>query len=138
MAQINKLSLLTLFVLTACASYDHVRPGADGIHQVIIRGPDKENVETKAIREAKNFCQSKELEAAFISDKTDYTGSMNESTHKMIRKTSKAAMAGGAMLETLDDENDSKLGEGIFGAGAVGRVLQDEEAYTTKMKFKCL
>ena len=130
--------ILSLMTLASCASHTHVRPGADGIHRVVIRGLEKEKVEQLAISEAKSYCGVKNLSPAFTEEKTSYTGSMDESTHKMIGKISKAAAAGGGMIGAMGGQKEKNVGQGVFGAGVVGSTLQDEEAYTSDMRFKCI
>jgi hypothetical protein len=128
----------SLVILASCASHDHVRAGADGIHHVIIRGPEKDEVEKDAIAEAKSFCDERNLAPAFVEDKTNYTGSMSESTHKAIQKASKAAQVGGGMVGVFGGTKERNIGQGVFGAGTVGSVFQDGEAYTADMRFKCI
>lgn len=130
--------ILSLLTLASCASHTHVRAGADGIHHVVIRGPEKEEVERSAIREAESFCSERNLSPAFTDERTAYTGSMDESTHKMIGKISKAASVGGGMMGVLGGQKEQNVGQGVFGAGVVGSTLQDEEAYTSDMRFKCI
>lgn len=127
-----------ILTLASCASSEHVRPGADGIHRVLIRGTDKTEVEQQAISEAKCFCDDRKLSPAFVNEDTKYTGSIDESTHKTIQKVSKAASVGGGMMGVLGGEKEKNVGHGLFGAGAVGSVFQDGEAYTADMKFKCI
>ena len=90
-----------ILILSSCASSEHVRPGADGIHHVVIRGTDKTEVEQHAIREAKCFCGDRNLSPAFVNEDTKYTGSINENTHKNIQKMSKAATIGGGMMGAM-------------------------------------
>lgn len=130
--------LLPLLSLVSCASHEHVRAGADGVHRVVIRGTEKETVEKEAISEAESFCSERKLAPAFTSEDTKYTGSMDESTHKTIQKVSKAAAVGGGMMGVMGGTKEKNVGKGVFGAGAVGSVFQDEEAYTADMKFKCI
>ncbi len=135
----NKLLLVLVVIgVAACASYDHVRAGADGIHRVVIRGVERSEVEKEAIDEARAFCKDRNLAAAFVQEDTKYTGSMNESTHKTIQKVSKAAQVGGGMTGVFGGQKESNIGKTVFGAGAVGSVFQDDEAYTADMKFKCM
>ncbi len=129
--------ILVLLFVTSCASYENVRPGADGVHRVLIRGTDKSEVERAAIEEAKDFCKEQSKYPAFVEENTKYTGSMNENTHKTIQKVSKAAQVGGAIAGVSGGRNESNAGKTIFGLGSVGSVFQDEEAYTADMRFKC-
>lgn len=132
------LGLSLLITLTSCASYEHVRPGADGVHKVVVRGVDKTEVEEQAIREAKAFCEDRNQAAAFINEESKYTGSMDERTHKTLGKISKAATVGGGMMGVMGGRKERNAGQGVFGAGVVGGVLQDGDAYTSNMSFKCI
>ncbi len=136
--KLNFCALAFLLTLISCASHEHVRAGADGIHHVLIRGTDKNLVERQAIKEAESFCDDRKLSPAFVTEDTKYTGSMDEKTHKTIQKISKAAAVGGGMMGVMGGEKEKSAGKGIFGAGAVGSVFQDDEAYTADMKFKCI
>lgn len=134
----NFLCVLSLLALASCASHEHVRAGADGIHRVLIRGTDKTQVEELAMREANSFCDDRKLSPAFVTEDTKYTGSIDESTHKTIQKVSKAATVGGGMMGVLGGTKEKNVGNGVFGAGVVGSVFEDKEAYTADMKFKCI
>ncbi len=132
------LIVLSLLVFASCASHEHVRAGANGVHRVVIRGTDKDEVERQALDEADSFCSEKNLSPAFVEEKTSYTGSMDENTHKTIGKVSKAATAAGGMMGVMGGRRESNAGQTIFGAGVVGSTLQDDDAYTADMKFKCV
>jgi hypothetical protein len=131
-------ALTSLLLLASCASHEHVRPGADGIHRVLIRGEEKESVERNAIDEANDFCKEYHKMAAFVNEETKYTGSMDESTHKTIKKASTAASVGGGMMGVMGGKKESGIGQGLFGLGAVGSAVLDHDAYTADMKFKCM
>lgn len=133
----NILVLSFLILASACASYKHVRPGTEGIHRVVIRGEEKESVESAAIDEANNYCQEFDKMPAFVSEDTKYTGSMDESTHKTIKKVSTAASVGGGMMGALGGKKESNVGSGLFGLGVVGNSVLDGDAYTADMRFKC-
>ncbi len=138
MKLINALAMVSLLGLVSCASHEHVRAGADGVHRVVIRGTEKEAVETQAIDEAESFCSERKLAPAFVDESTKYTGSMDESTHKTIGKISKATTVAGGMIGVFGGQKERNVGKGAVGAGAVGSIFQDEEAYTADMKFKCI
>ena len=130
--------LSSIVLLVSCASHEHVRAGADGVHRVIIRGTEKTNVEKLAMHEATSFCDERKLSPAYVSEDTKYTGSIDEKTHKTIQKVSKAATVGGGMMGVLGGTREKNAGEGIMGAGVVGSIFEDKEAYTADMKFKCI
>ena len=130
------LLVLVSIVIFGCASYDHVRPGANGIHRVVIRGEDKQSVESEAIREANNYCNEFEKMAAFTSEDTKYTGSIDESTHKTIKKASTAASVGGGMMGVLGGKKEKNVGQGLFGLGAVGSAVLDGDFLEKKLTHK--
>lgn len=138
MNKLNAVFFLFSLTLVSCASHEHVRAGADGVHRVVIRGTDKTEVEEQALGEARSFCDQRDLAPAFVEEKTDYTGSMDEKTHKTIKKVSQAAAIGGGMLGVMGGKRESRVGQGVFGAGVVGSAFQDGDAYTANMKFKCI
>jgi hypothetical protein len=133
----KSLMLFCLIVLAACASHKDVRPGEDGVHRVVVRGYEKSSVERSAIKQANRFCKKSDKYAAFISENTKYTGSMEEKTHNTVKKVSRAATVGGGMMGVMGGAAESSIGEGIFGAGVVGQAFLDDDAYTADMKFKC-
>lgn len=129
--------MLMATLVSSCASYDHVRPGTDGTHRVVIRGEEKEEVERNAIDEANNYCKEYNKMAAFVSEDTKYTGSIDEKTHKTIKKASTAASVGGGMMGVMGGKKEANVGTGLFGLGAVGNAVLDGDAYTADMRFKC-
>lgn len=127
-----------LLFLAACAHHRDVRPGADGLHRVLTRGPDKDEVERDAIAQANHFCSERNNKsAAFVSEGTQYTGSMSESTHKTTRNASKAATVVGSGMGIFGGQNEANAGAVVGGAGVVGNIMTGGDAYTTEMKFKC-
>lgn len=135
----KKLALFSmLLVLAACAHHRDVRPGANGIHKVVTRGPDKDAVERDAISQAQNYCETMKLNAAFVDDTgAKYTGDMDESTHKVLRKASKAAQVLGPGMTVLGGRNESNAGQVMTGGGVVGGIMTGGDAYTATMTFKC-
>jgi len=129
--------VFSLALLTSCASHEHVRAGADGIHRVVIRAEDKVSAERQALSEAESFCDQYKKMPAFVSEETKYTGSMDEKTHKNIKRVSDMAGVGGGMMAVFGGEKESNVGKGLMGAGAVGNASLDGDAYTSEMKFKC-
>jgi len=80
------LTFLGLLVLASCAHHRDVRPGVDGINHVMVRETTREEAERSAIKQANHFCKDSNRMAAFMEEKTQYTGSMNESTRDTVRK----------------------------------------------------
>lgn len=65
------LSFLVLATLAfGCASSPDVRPGVDGIHQVSTLGSDPKDTESSAYKQARSYCNDKNMSAEFLSDET--------------------------------------------------------------------
>lgn len=127
-----------LLLLASCAHHRDVRPSADGIHRVVTRGPDKDEVERDAISQANHYCSERNKQsAAFVSEGTQYTGSMSESAHKTTRNASKAATVVGSGMGVFGGQNEANAGAVVGGAGVVGNIMTGGDAYTTEMRFKC-
>ena len=135
-----KWTLLSLFVLTAsCTSldYDDVRPGVDGIHRVSVLGNGEGDGERNAIEQANNYCRiEKKMSPVFMTENTDYQGTMDEETHKTVRKASKAAGAVGVGMGVFGGRRESGAGRAVMGAGSVGAIMTRND-YKTEMKFQC-
>lgn len=161
-----KLSLLFLFLVVSCAHYEDVRPGVDGVHKVIVRAEEKDQGSQNAIEQANYYCEKVEHDkhAAFIDEKIEYTGSMDEKTRDTLRKASKAAeMVGGTSASvnsnnedwSHDSEQTNNMGKNttmhkrkhvgaqvnppnpIGTAGAVGTIMTSGKDYLIQMTFKC-
>lgn len=130
------LSTLTLLAV-GCAHHRDVRPGAEGVNRVVIRGPDRGPLERDAISQAEHYCEQFKKTPAFTSDDTKFTGSGSEETHKTMRGVSKAVTAGGGMVSVFGGDTERNTGRVATGAGVVGGMLTDQEAYTVDMRFKC-
>lgn len=139
MNRLMYLSSVFLFsLLVSCAHHRDVRPGTEGIHRVITRGPDKQQVEQSAISQANHFCEQRNLAAAFVNEDTKYTGEMDESTHNTLRKASQAAVIVGGGTHVLGGRRESDVGGAVAGVGTVGSIMTSGDAYTVDMKFKCI
>lgn len=124
------------FVLSACATYKDVRPGADGVNRVVIPTDDKDTGSREAIRQANNYCKSKDKDAAFIDEKSQYTGDMDESTYKNAKRITKVAKTVGGTVWAMGGKKESDVG-GIAGMGGVAADNALGNAYSVEMKFKC-
>ena len=134
---IKILSLSTLvLILSSCAHHPDVRPGASGVHRVVIQTDDQEQGSREAISQANSFCKEQNKYAAFIDENKKYTGSMDESDYKMAKTASKVAgMAGGAAY-VFGGKNESNAG-GIVGMGGAIANQALGKGYVVEMKFKC-
>src|ERR1043165_7129111 len=86
----NKIALAGFLFLVSCAHHEDVRPGANGVHRVIVRGADKAAVEHSAIEQAGYYCKESKKKSVITEESVKYTGSMDENTHNTIRRASKA------------------------------------------------
>lgn len=123
--------------LTACAHHRDVRAGADGINRVIVRGPEQEPLERSALSQANHYCEKRNLAPVFLQEEAQYTGSMNEGTHKALRTASKAASVVGASLGVFGGKNEQTAGAVVAGGGLIGGVVTGGNAYTVDMRFRC-
>ncbi len=131
--------LLALLVLVSCAHHRDVRPGADGLHKVVVRGEDREQSERSALSQARHFCEERNLDAAIVTEKTDYKGSMDEGTRETIKRASDVAtILGGTMKgRSRANPNDTEAGDVVQDAGRVGHAVTGGDDYLTEMTFKC-
>jgi len=135
--QIALVMVLLGSFFTGCAHHPDVRPGADGVHRVVVRAMSKEDAERDAISQAESYCSQTKRSVAFVEEKTNYTGNMDESTRDTVRKASKAAMVlGGAGV--LVGPEGVREGGGVLGtAGTVGTIMTGGKDYLADMRFKC-
>jgi DNA-binding transcriptional regulator LsrR (DeoR family) len=115
--------LLSIFLLVSCAHHRDVRPGSKGIHRVVVRKQNQEQAEQLAISEAQDYCSQYNKAPGFLEEKTEYKGTMNESTRDTVHKVSNAAMILGGVGST-SRHGQTKAGGSILGrAGVVGHVM---------------
>lgn len=127
---------LVLLFMISCAHHRDVRPGANGVHTVIVKGPDSSGLERSAINQAEHFCQERYARhAAFHSEKTQYQGEMDEGTRKTLRQASTAAMVlgGGASVNSSTRKGGSALGS----LGTIGHLMTNGDDYVVKAQFAC-
>ena len=144
--------VLTLLAFAACAHHRDVRPGADGVNRVSVRAVDKEDAEQDAISQANHYCESVgDKHAAFVSEQTKYTGTMDEATRDTVRKASKAAQVLGTQAEMnrrastpagMGSGTSVHVGMGgadnpVGAAGTVGGIMTGGKDYLSEMSFKC-
>ncbi len=129
------LSLSTL--LNACAFYPDVRPASDGVHTVTFLTEEKDEGFQAAFAQAKDYCDDVLKKRAYqISEKSEYVGSMDESTYNTAKKISKVTAAVGTAGAILGGKNERTAG----GVTAVGGGIADSalgKGYRYTLKFKC-
>lgn len=124
---------LIIFFVGACAGHPDVRPGTDGLNRVVTKATEQERAARSAISQANDYCKQFKKMAKIVSEKSSYTGELNEDTRKMISKASKAAILIGGMNSSAD----VSAANPVLGAGTVGSVVTGGEDYQTEMVFEC-
>jgi hypothetical protein len=71
------LAVASLFTV-GCAHHRDVRPGAEGIHRVVLSSDNDDDAERDAISQAETFCEKRGKSPAFVNEEKKYTGSMDE------------------------------------------------------------
>lgn len=130
------LVLASLFAIVSCGHHKDVRPGASGIHRVVVRGEYKESAEEESIRQANHYCKEFEKSAAFVSEKTSYTGDVDEQTYKTGKVLTRVFRTAGSSAHIYGGKKERNAG----GIGAIGGVAGDAglgNGYTSVMTFRC-
>lgn len=127
---------MSFLFLTGCAHHRDVRPGADGIHRVLIHTDNKEEAGQDAIRQANHFCEQQNKYAAIVDEKNNYVGSMKEEDYKNAKTAAKVAQAVGGAGWVFGGKNESTAG-GIVGLGGGIADSVIGKGYTVEMRFKC-
>ena len=129
--------LFFAFILGACAHHRDVRPGADGIHRVVVQTDDTAQASRNAIKQADHFCKQSGQKSAFVNEEQKYTGDMDEKTYKKAKRATKAAKTAGGAAYVFGNKRASDVG-GIVGLG--GQVADSAigHGYTVEMSFKCM
>lgn len=128
------LCLVTVTLIFAgCAHHRDVRPGTLGKNRVVTSATEGEAASRSAISQANHYCAQFKKEPRIESEKTIYTGEMDEDTRKTIRKASNAAILVGGVYSNPKNPNMNP----IVGAGTVGSVMTNGEDYQTEMVFEC-
>lgn len=134
----QKLLLISGSILIfSCAHHRDVRPGADGIHRVVIQTSDKSEGARQAIAQANNYCEEYKKHPAFIDEKQAYTGDMDEQKYNTGKKLSKAAKVVGGAAWVFGGRNESNAG-GVVGLGGAAADAALGDGYTVTMSFKCM
>lgn len=128
--------VLPLAVLAGCAGHRDVRPGADGIHRVVIQTDDADAGSREAIRQANHYCGEKHKEAAFLKEDSKYTGDLDESTYKNAKRASSVAKTVGGGVYVFGGKTESTIG-GLAGLGGAAADNALGKGYTVEMRFKC-
>lgn len=133
---LNFMLMSSIFIIGACAHHHDVRPGASGVHRVVIPTDDPDKGNREAIDQANHYCDSIHKRAVFIDEKSNYTGSMSESDYKTAKTAAKVAQAVGGAGYVFGG-NKERVAGGVLGVG--GGIAQGVlgNGYKVEMSFKC-
>lgn len=127
------LMLMSFLFLISCGHHRDVRPGANGVHRVVISTPDTQEGQQNALRQANHYCKQYEKHAAIYKESAKYTGSLDEKTYNTTRMFSRAAKTAGSPSYGNGGRKQSKLaGYGSSLDSALGN------GYVVEMSFKCI
>ncbi len=133
---ILSISTLLMFLSLSCAHHRDVRPGADGLHRVVVPTPDKDEGARNAIEQANHYCESQNKSAAFVEEKSNYKGDLPEADYKTGKTMTKVAKVVGGAAWVLGGSKESNIG-GIVGLGGAAGDAALGNGYAVEMKFKC-
>lgn len=139
----NKLGLVlggfsAFFFLAGCASYQDVRPSADGIHNVVVAGESGQQAARSALAQANAYCDKEQnkKKAYIVKEEQKYVGSVDEENYKTGKAVSSVLKTVGGAVTVFGGRNESTVG----GVGALGGVATDAalgQGYNVIMQFKC-
>ncbi|RYZ48952.1 MAG: hypothetical protein EOP07_25125 [Proteobacteria bacterium] len=138
----RSVSSILAFVLAAltvgCAHYPDVRPGENGLNEVIFRTERKGEGFQAAFSQAKDYCDDAmgKKRAVRIKEESKYVGTMDESTYNQAKTASKVLTAVGGTAAVFGGRNESKAGAVGGMGGAIGDNALGAD-YEYKLEFKC-
>ncbi len=124
------------FLFISCAHHKDVRPGADGIHRVVIYTDDSQGAGRSALSQAESFCKEIEKRPGIIEEKTTYIGKVDEETYNSGKAVSRVLKTVGGANQVFGGRNESNAG-GVGVLAGIGTDAALGNGYTTEMKFKC-
>lgn len=130
-------SFLFACFLQGCSTAKvRILPGENGRNRAVSRDIEKDDAEEAAIEKAREYCEKQGKQMYVLKEeKTDYQGSMDESTRKTVRNASKAAMILGGPAGVLS--SSAGVGGAVSGAGAVGYSMTRDRDYEARLEFTC-
>lgn len=130
------IGLGLLVEITSCSTASvRVMPG-ENVNRAVARDIERDDAEEAAVKAAEKYCRKRSQEAVFVTDRTQYTGKMDEQTRSIVRKGSQAAMILGG-IGTFPRETRAP-GAVLGSAGTVGTVMTSERDYESSVEFKCV
>lgn len=136
MQKLSLALLMSLFVF-GCAHHRDVRPGAEGVHRVVVLSEDSEEGARDALSQANHFCEKRGgLKAAIVDENKKYTGDFDEQTYKTGKAASRAAKVVGGTTHVLGGRRERNAG-GVVALGGIAGDAVLGKGYTIEMRFKC-
>lgn len=135
MKTIVLITIISLFTFS-CAHHRDVRPGADGLHRVVIHS-DGDAGERSALSQAEHYCQEFGKNPGIVEEKTNYTGKFDEDTYNNAKAASRVLKTVGSAASVFGGRNERNVG-GVGVLAGVGTDAALGNGYTTEMKFKCM
>ena len=130
-------AIAAVITLTSCAHHKDVRPGADGVHRVIIQTTGDESEKREAIDQANHFCKEQNKYAAFVTEEQKYTGQMDEKSYQNTKVASKVLKTVGSGAYVFGGSKEKNAGGiGVLAGQAADSAIG--QGYTVDMKFKCM
>ncbi len=130
------LLLVCSLLLASCAHHRDVRPGAEGLHKVVVATDDTDQGSRDAIKQANHYCNQFEKHAAFVEEDSKYKGDLDEQTYKNAKRVTKVAQVLGGGVWAMGGKRESDAG-GIVGLGGTAGDAALGNGYQVSMKFKC-
>jgi hypothetical protein len=135
----TNFALLSFVILMSACSTAKVRilPGETS-NKVISTDYEKDDAEEAAAKEATAYCLQYNKRIAFVnpSNKTEYTGKMDEGTRHTVKKASHAAMI---LSAPVGAGTGNGAAGGILGsAGLIGHEMVNDRDYKAEWEFKCI
>ena len=130
--------LIFSLLLVSCGHHRDVRPSSDGIHRVQVTSEDEEQGQRDALAQARHFCEETYKKTAGIkTEKTFYSGSMDEENYRATKMASKVLKQGGSSAWVFGGKKESNAGQVAMGTGSVLDSAAGK-GYTTQMTFECI
>jgi hypothetical protein len=130
-------SLLILLLLISCGHHRDVRPGASGIHRVLVHHEDSVVGAQDALKQANHYCDQKDKKAAIVEEKTVYVGDVDEATYKRTKMFTRAMNTAGTNTAVHGAKKEKNYGQiGMLGGMSADSALG--KGYKTEMAFRCM
>lgn len=127
--------IISSLFFVSCAHHRDVRPGADGIHRVVVMA-DGDEGQRDALGQAEDYCKQSNKHMAILEEKKQYTGKVDEETYNTGKAVSNVLKTIGGATHVFGGKNESNAG-GVGVLAGAGTDAALGKGYTVEMKFKC-